>query len=462
MDKNEEEYTILALLKMKVDHEERAASLRQSGQSWKMRFASVDYLNLPRIAAMAGTNLLLAAAKEVNLDIGRPFREQGATSGFYIERIHPLFAVWDARATNLTEETVAHVRHGQMVAFEKSMRARNIRSLTVMPKSMTWENVPQLVCTIGNRKVRIRFDADWITTMTPVVDLKNAARRPVVYAGLGQVVGITNAEILVSARVFGQPQTPESAMWEHLKSSSVSGPDSLSVDDFINEFSTLQRSPSNSVAESGEEELKTVALHFDEDEVMPGQIERELFSQILRVVPEFRRDVRVAVYSMSLRGVAKNGVVAPSDVAVDILAAKRDLWKTLAIPEMATLIRYKNIAVAKVDGISLQQASDLDVAMKEASPSYAGAVEVNSESATHRRIYEGSLRYRLVESDLRLLWSELERALSGDDIDDKLNEWEASGLFRQVSWEDGPGPHDADIQELGYEFIRWLAEDDDR
>ncbi|MGV9353285.1 HNH endonuclease [Streptomyces misionensis] len=462
VDKSESEYTISALLRMKAEHEERAASMRQSGQSWNMRFSSIDYLNLPRIAAMPGTNLLLRAAKEVNLDTGRPFHEQGIASGFFIEKIHPLFAVWDARATELNERTVAQVQHGQMVSFEQPMRTRNSRLLPSMPNSASWENVPQLVCTVGKRKVRIRFDADWITTRTPIVDLKSAARRPVIYAGLGQVVGVTDAEIFVSARLFGQPQTPESAMWDYLKSSSGSGPDTLSVDDFVNEFSRLQRKPSNLVADQGEEALKTVALHFDEDAVIPGQIERELFGQILRVVPEFRRDVRVAVFSLPLGEFAKNGIVAPNAVAVDMLTSKPELWKTLAIPEMATFIRYKNVAIAKVEGVSIQQATDLHAVMKEASRSYVGAVEVDLESTTHRRAYEGSPRYRLVQSDLRLLWSELERAVSGDDIEDRLSEWEAVGLFRRVSWEDGPGPHDAEIRDLGNQFIQWLAEDDNR
>ncbi|MFB7577175.1 HNH endonuclease signature motif containing protein [Streptomyces sp. NPDC056165] len=462
VDKNEEEYTIPVLLKIKAQHEARAASLRQSGQSWNMRFSSIDYLNLPRIAAMPGTSLLLKAAKEVNLDIGRPFREQGATPGFFIEKIHPLFAVWDARATMLTEKTVAHVRHGQIIAFEQPMRARHVRSLPLMPKSASWENVPQLVCIVDKRKVRVRFDADWITTVTPVVDLKNAARQPVIYAGLGQVVGITDEEIFVSARIFGQPQTPESAMWDYVKSSRGPVPNTLSTKDFINEFSTLQRSPSNSVASRDEGELKAIALHFDEGAVMPGQIERELFTQIIRVVPEFRRDIRAAVYSMSLRSFANNGVIVPDDAAVEILAANPDLWKTFAVPEMATFIRYKNVAVAKVSGVSIQQASDLHAAMKEASPSYVGAVEVDPDLASHCQVYESSPRYRIVQSDLRLLWSELERALSGDDVEDKIGEWEESGLFRRVTWEDGPGPHDAEIQELGHAFIRWLAEDDNR
>ncbi|MER7723172.1 hypothetical protein [Streptomyces sp. NPDC096323] len=460
MDKSESEYTISGLLRMKAAQEERAASLRQSGQSWNMRFSSIDYLNLPRVATMSGTRLLLRAAEEVNLDIDRPFHEQGIASGFFIQKIHPLFAVWDSRATELNERTAAHLQPGQMVSFEQPMRTRNSRRLPSMPNSVSWENVPQLVCAVGKQKVRIRFDADWITTRTPVVDLKDAARQPVIYAGLGQIVGVTDAEILMSARLFGQPQTPESAMWDYVKSSSGSGPDTLSLDDFANEFSSLQRAPSNLAADQGEEELKTVALHFDEGAVIPGQIERELFSQILRVVPEIRRDVRVAVYSLPLRELAKNGAVAPNDVAADILASKPTLWKTLAIPQMATFIRYKNMAIAKVEGMSIQQATDLHTVMKEVCQSYLGTVEVDSKSTTHRRIYEEFPRYRLVQSDLRLLWSELERAVSGDDIEDRISEWEAVGLFRRVDWEDGPGPHDVEIRDLGNQFIQWLAQDD--
>ncbi|MFB6749367.1 hypothetical protein ACFCX6_00330 [Streptomyces sp. NPDC056353] len=461
MDKNEEEYTIVDLLKIKAEHEERAAALRQAGQTWRMRFATIDYLNLPRIAVMPGTNLLLRAAEEVHLDIGRSFREQGATAGFFIAKIHPLFTVWDARATQLTRDTVTHLMQGQMVAFEQPMRARNTSSLPAMPKSISWENAPQLVCTVGERKVRIRFDADWITTATPVVDLKSAARRPTIYAGLGQVVNCTEAEVFVSARVFGQPQTPESAMWDYIKSSHGSGPDTLYHDDFVNEFSTLQHSSSSRNTDQDRGKMKTVALHYDEDSVSPG-VERELFTQIHRVVPEFRRDVRVAIYSLSLRGVAKDGVVVPNEVAVGILAGRPDLWKTIAIPEMSTLIRYKNIAYAKVEGMSLQQANDLHAAMKEISSGYVGAVEVDLALETHRLLYGDAPRYRLMQSDLRLLWSAAERALSGDDLEDMITEWEASGLFGQVSWENGPGPHDAEIHALAQDFGDWLARDDDR
>lgn len=459
VDKNEDEYPIHVLADIKTKQEARAAGLRQAGQTWRMRYATIDYLNLPRIALMPGTGSVVKAAEEVRLDLERPFREQGAKPGFFLAQIHPLFPVWDAQAVALTEGTVEEVRPGMYVSFEQLMRARNIGSLSGAPKEASWENDPQLVCSVGRRRVRIRFDPSWITTVTPVSDLKSAARWPVVYAGLGQVVGVSPTEIFVSARIFGQPQTPTSAMWDYLKESRGSGPESLSEADFVNEFSTLQQSPPYAVTDEERNlVLKAVALHFDEDLVIPRQIEREVFTQVLRVIPEFRRDVRVAVYSIPQFWLAEDGSIHPSDIAAQVLAGKPSLWKTMAVPAMATAIRHKNLAVARVEGISLHQAADLHAAVKEISSSYLGAVETDLDLEVHRRLYSFSTRYRLVGSDLHLLWSEMERAMAGDDIEDKIGEWVESGLFCSVDWEEGPGPHDAEILELGHAFTQWLRD----
>jgi len=462
VDKNEEEYPIATLEGIKRGQEERATALRQAGQAWHMRYATVDYLNLPRIAAMPGANLIMRAAEETRLVIDEPFRKQGAKPGFFLVKIHPLFAVWDARAVPLTETTAANFRQGMYISFEQPMQARNTHFLPTAPKEASWEKDPQLVCSVGGRRVRIRFDPDWITTATPVSDLKNSAAQAVVYAGLGLVVGVSDSEILVSARVFGQPQTPTSAMWEYMKSARESMPNTLSEADFINEFSTLQNFPSGTVSEKENYvEPKTVAFYFDEDEVFPGKIERKVFTQIFRVVPEFRRDVRVAVYSLSQNLLAVEGTNYPTDIAVGVLAGKLDLWKTMAVPELATAIRHTNLTVARVEEISLQQANDLHATVKEDFAGYLGAAEIDLDLETHRRLHSFTARYRLVGTDLHLMWSEMERAMSGDDIEDKIAEWENSEIFQKVEWQEGVGPHDAELSEAANAFVEWIKDNDD-
>ena len=77
----------------------------------------------------------------------------------------------------------------------------------------------------------------------------------------------------------------------HAKEGAMDQRDVLHLDDFSDAPAGRAEERAAERRGSPRRSTTTVALHFDEDEVEPSQIERETFQQLLRVVPEFRREL---------------------------------------------------------------------------------------------------------------------------------------------------------------------------
>lgn len=463
VDKNNgEAYTVEELSRLKAEHETWTAALRKAGQAWRMSYSSIDYLNVPRVAMLPGGDVVQQAAQRAGLDPTRPFSGQGFAPGMFVGTVRPVFESWRGHAVPLGEARLGAIRQGMYVAFNAPMRSRNVSNRPFpRPLTGTWQDDPYLSFRLGGRMVMIRFDPQWLTTTTAGTDLVSAATEQATYAGIGLVVGESADAIRISALFFGKPQTAEGAFMKYV----IQGEDEtvrmVSVDDFETGLSSpgsgsrllgATRDPSNDDV--------TVALHFNELEVDPGQIQRETFRQLMRVVPEFRRDLTVAVGNLVTHS-GLTGLPKPLDIAAAHLAGEPKVWSTHSINALGTLLADVEVAFALVRGVHRGQLEDLHQALLAESESYLGAVEVNLRRPTHQHFYGVSPRYRLIEADLRLLYSAEEYYGELGDWDHRphelLHEWESEELFKSVAWEENKEQSAADERQAEEEVSGWLA-----
>lgn len=442
-----------------VRGEELADQLRRSSGIWRARLSSVDFVNLPRMPMLSAGDAVLVAAKRAGLDGGRPFRDQGMAAGEFVRIVRPLFEMWDAETVVLSSRTVGMVRRGMLVSFEEAMRCRNPPPVPLQAPSGVVERDPHLVFRAGELRVVVSFDPRWLTTSTANTTLHDAARNAQIFSGLGQVAAVTESgQVRVSALIFGQPQTHVQAQFEHAQLSTLPSPRGLTGADFRNELSMQEGGPLYGTRPRKEEVVQSmsVVLFFDEEEVLPGQIDRDVLKQITRIVPEYRRDLSLAV----ARLVPKRGT-NPADLAAHLIARDPALWKTFTVPGLTTLIRSRSLAVSTVAGISLEQATDLDEVMRAEIPSYLGGLELDWNLPMHRQMFPSRDKYHVVGGELCLRYSAGDRALAeanDEDLDEPLEEWRQEGLFRSVVWEEDVAQSAADERYASTVMQAWLAD----
>ncbi|MDF9814209.1 hypothetical protein [Streptomyces sp. SPB162] len=436
-----------------------AEELRRSSQAWRARLSSVDLVNLPRMAMLAQSNAVAAAARRAGLDGTRPFGGQGLAPGEFVRIVRPLFETWDAEAVTLGESTVEKVHRGLLVSFESAMRCSNPPEVPLKEPTGVLTKDPHLAFTLGARRVVITFDPRWLTTSTATTTLHDAAEHPLIFSGIGTVASVSDGgQIRISALVLGQPETLVQAQFEYMRNSLLPAPPGLTGADFQNELSSseLTQLQGNQLRErGGVVNRMRIALLFNEDAVLPGQIDRDVLTQVSRVVPEYRRDLGVAVASLLFNG---DGVTR-ADLAAYFLAREPALWKSLTVPGLTTLIGSYNLAVCTVSGLNEEQAADLHEAMHEEVSSYLGCVEVDRNLPLHERLLPAHDDYHVAGSELRLVYSAARRVLdeaNGEDLEAPLNEWRQGGLFRSVEWEEDLEQSAAEEKEASMLIEAWL------
>lgn len=447
------------LRKLKTDHEAWAADLRRAGNRWNVTYSSVDYLNMPRVAMLEGGSAVQQVAQRAGLDATRPFRGQGLAPGIFVGSVSHVFESWRQRAMPLGECDLSVVQQGMYVTFHAPMRGMN--TPTSPPAGLTgdWKLDPYLNFSVAGRMIMIRYDPDWLTTTTAFTDLRSAGEGPITYAGFGLVVAVSADVIRVSALVFGQPATPEGSYVNYLmRSSNGQLGRFLAVDDFGDRSTNLGNGGSSAVTSGSRPEAPvSVALHFDEDDVVPGQIEKEVFRQLIRVVPEFRRDLLIAVGSMVTRPVTRE-LPAPGDVAGALLGGAPPVWSTHSIAGLNELLRNSELAFAAVRGVRKADLRDLHEALLESSASYLGAIEIKLDRPMHEYCYGLFPRFRLVDCSLRLRYSASE--YYGDEgCDERPHElfykWEEMGWFESVMWEEDAEESGADLRRAA-DAMEWM------
>jgi hypothetical protein len=177
-------------------------------------------------------------------------------------------------------------------------------------------------------------------------------------------------------------------------------------------------------------------------------------------VPEFRRDLTVAMGTLFTHS-GLTGLPKPLDIAAAHLAGEPKVWSTHSINGLGTLLADVEVAFALVHGVRRGQLDDLHQALLAESESYLGAVEVNLRRPTHQHFYGVSPRYRLIEADLRLLYSAKEYYGELGDWDHRphelLDEWESEEIFKSVAWEEDKEQSAADERQAEEEVSGWLA-----
>ncbi|MBO2457278.1 hypothetical protein [Actinomadura violacea] len=416
--------------------EELSEELRRAARAWRARFASVDFVNLPRVAMLSAGAAVTRAAEASGLDVTRPFHGQGVAPALFVGQARALFETWNADAVVLDESTVGKLPRGALVSFEASMRCVNPPAAPPEPPANRLSRDPHLVFPVGDHRVVVTFDPQWLTTSTAGGTLHDAAEQPQIYSGLGMVAAVSeDGRIRISALVFGQPTTAEVSLWDYI----VASPDpleQLTTADFRNELSISEEMPPDIDQQMKEMIVKrsSAVLIFNEDEVMPGDIDRDVLAQASRVVPEFRRDLRVAVASL-----IPPRTIRVDDITAHLLAREPALWKTFTVPGLSALIRSRNLAVATVSGLTQGQMADLDTVLKEETNTYLGGIELDRDLDMHRRLFPEHDRYHVLGGELRLVYSAQSRytaEANGEDLDKPLNEWLGTGLFKSVAWEE--------------------------
>lgn len=440
IDKNDGKgYSLAQLNELKHSHEMWTASLRQSGRAWQIRYSMVDYLNLPRMAMRSGGIELLSAARDVELDPDRPFRSQrGMGPGLFVGRVRTIFETWSVRATPLNQTTSESIRLGMDVSFDAMMTMTKTLVPSPWQPDEPLRIQPYLNFMLGKRRVTIRFNPAWLTTTTAEVTLEDAAKQPTGYAGMGTVVSVTEDEIRLSALVFGQPMNETRAFHQLMTTGGLDDVRSVDLDDLVDEFSGQTNAlPQRRIVSRDSSERLDVALHFDDIRLQPDQSQNAVIQELLRVVPEFRRNLLIAVADLP-RYQLKGSGLSTAAIAARVISAKPEQWKTLSIPRLVTLMNTTEISLVVVRGLLPDQAQDLhDLLSSSASLPYLGAVEIVPSDSVHESLYSLPSLYRLLGADLRLLYSAAE---CGSDWDnrpyDRLEEWQRSGLFQEVGWEE--------------------------
>nr|WP_068008813.1 hypothetical protein [Nocardia pseudobrasiliensis] len=432
----------------KVIHEHWCAVLRQAGRAWNIRYSSIDYVNLPRISMQTDGLGLQRIARDVGLDPTRTFRGQGFAVGTFVHRLQPIFENWNEQAVRLDAEHANVLEPGLTVAFDGPMRVMNPPRFPPRPLSGSWAQDPYLIFALGDRAVKIRFDPAWLTTTTATTDLDAARREPITYAGLGVVVSVSETEIKVSARLFGQPKSPVRALLEYARAGATR---ELDLADFGDDLSGSETREIVTTLSPEPTHRSGIVLHFDEDQVFPMQIEKEVFQRLRRVVPEYRRDLTTSpAFTLTAAALRQTGLPSTAAIAMNVLA-RTTLWKAVSVPSYDNMIRHKNVAVMVVAGLTVTQRQNLHDLLRHDIDWYLGALEYAPDEPIHKKLYEFPAKYHIAETNLHILYSAADSEFGDVRMsNDLIENWERSRLFAAVEWEEDLEHSERDSAEAGH------------
>ncbi|MEU8860933.1 hypothetical protein [Streptomyces umbrinus] len=123
--------------------------------------------------------------------------------------------------------------------------------------------------------------------------------------------------------------------------------------------------------------------------------------------------------------------------ASSVLGEHSAVWSTFLGPDLAKHIASFDVAGMVVESLAPSDARTMHIRLKDAEW-YLGAVQVRPEIPEHWAVFLKSIpsRFRIFEDSLYLFHRgyELEVEDTRDHVE--CREWEASGLFASVNWED--------------------------
>lgn len=459
VDKNSGDgYSIELLVSLKERHEAWTRSLRAAGSSWNIRYQHVDFANVPRLAMLPGGDEVLQAAKDVGLDPGTAFRQQGPKAGAFVRRVRPVFENWGERAIDLDPDAPVEVEPGMVVSFDSPVRARNMKRARNMAKiSDHIKHDPHLRFSYGERTVMIRFDPIWLTTTTSLVTLGSAEREAVTYAGLGTVVAVTKDGIQVSAMVFGQPENEVTAFNVFLAAPGKGFGGNLDMRRMVDDRSARE---ARVHARQVERKRIDAVLYFDElHQEITGlePIQQATFSAVVKAVPEYRRKLSLGWASLYIYPFTSAGY-SRFDLASELVGADGDQWSTISIPRLSDLLKEREVVYALLRGVESRYLDDIDEILTEEFRPYCGAFQHLDGVPLHQRLHECPPGFRMAGGDLRALYSA--RDLYEEEWDrSAIERWRECGLFSSVEWEEDEARSRAD-EEQAQAHLRALIDGD--
>lgn len=438
------------LVEAKGRHESWARSLRQAGSTWNVHFHHVDFVNLPRMAALSGGEKVHEVARRIGLDPSKAFRGQGMLAGAFVREVKMVFENWRERAVDLDPAAPVEVQPGMVVSFDSPMRAHNVeRARALVPISGIIERDPHLGFTYGSQEVSIRFDPVWLTTMTSLTTLGTAETEEVTYAGIGMVASVTDDRIQVSALAFGQPDNGNSTFFEMLMDPSYT-PQSLEIPPTTD--SRSRREMRTARHETAYEKVGAV-FYFDElseELIGPESLQGATFKTLLKAVPEHRRDLYVGGALLDTRPARGEGM----GLASRLVPSGGGHWSSLDVSRLGRLIRRTELAYMRVWGVESQYLDDINEILREEFDPYLGGYQIVADDSAHIGLHDCSPQFRLRGAELSVVYSAAD--LYSDGLDESIvHWWQNSGLFSAVGWEEDEAQSQEDKKRV-WEFLEDL------
>lgn len=215
VDSDEITYTVDVLKKMKRDHEKVILEKFQLGKPWDCNVSQLEYINIPRLAILAGLNGL-------NIDF-TPVDRKPNLHSYEFELIRIMLSISELinkihiNATKLEsitkfDETLV----GLTISFSTTFRTKNVPCPDYLERSSKLllgdiNKGPQIYVKLNDWKVILSIDPKWITTTTAFGDLRNGIH---IFAGLGTIKNIEQEKkiIMVTPLIIGTPKSE----WDEL------------------------------------------------------------------------------------------------------------------------------------------------------------------------------------------------------------------------------------------------------
>ncbi len=211
VDKDPVTWTVEALTKMKVSHEEWVKSRLIAGSPWKSNLSQLEYVNLPRLAILAGIHGYRLDLSY--LDPQRDLHSMGMELNAILVSIGSLLQQLDLHAVPLSNiRDFDKGLEGMTLSFEASFRTKNVPDMEYRQSGKPLyigdpDRGPQVYRKQGEWKILLAIDPQWITTTTAYVDFRSGIHK---FAGLGTIKEVAPAKRLVRATplVIGLPKNP--------------------------------------------------------------------------------------------------------------------------------------------------------------------------------------------------------------------------------------------------------------
>ncbi|KNF09289.1 hypothetical protein CLPU_3c00670 [Gottschalkia purinilytica] len=208
IDNNVDTYTTDKLIKMKEEHESIMLSKIKSKESWKVNVAQLYYVNIPRIAILAGINGIEFDFKE--LSYTNCLHSMGWSLNYLLIKIQNLINLLSINS-NMLDDNIDKLALGQLIEFNHKFRTKNVPYPQKVKSGEYFltgniDKDPQIYFKNKSYKFILSIDPRWITTSTSYCNLTSGW---IDAAGLCMIKSIDyhNKIIIATPYIIGIPKS---------------------------------------------------------------------------------------------------------------------------------------------------------------------------------------------------------------------------------------------------------------